>query len=72
MSKNVTIHIPHCNSDNLINMEKLNKIIKEYPKTYEWMRNMARKKWITLGAVLNQYEHLIDKMIYEEEIKTYE
>ena len=49
-----------------IKVEKLNNIVKNYPKTLEWMRHKASWEHMTLGAVLNNYEQYIDELMSEE------
>lgn len=49
-----------------VNVKKLNKIIKDYPKTFEWMQHKASWEHITLGAVLNGYEEYVNELMDKE------
>lgn len=52
-------------------MEKLDKIIKEYPETFDWMEMMANRYWMSLSKVLHEYENYIDKLMCEEDNSRY-
>ena len=58
--------------ENAINMRKLNYIRDNCPNTWEWMQHKARWEWMCLGAVLNNYEEHIDKLMEEEDGFNYE
>lgn len=47
-------------------IEKLDKIIKEYPETFDWMEMMANRYWMSLSKVLHEYEDFIDELMCEE------
>ena len=50
-----------------IDMKKLKKIQKEYPKTFEWIEHKASWEHMCLGAVLNGYEGYIDELMDKED-----
>ena len=52
-----------------INIEKLDKIRDNYPKTYEWMQHKARWECMTMGAILNNYEKYIDELMSKEDME---
>lgn len=52
-------------------MEKLDKIIKEYPKTFDWMGMMANRYWMSLSKVLHECEDYIDELMREEDNSRY-
>ena len=52
-------------------MEKLDKIIKEYPETFDWMEMMANRYWMSLSKVLHEYKNYIDKLMCEEDNSRY-
>ena len=52
-------------------MEKLDKIIKEYPETFDWMKNQADRYWMSLSKVLHEYEDFIDELMREEDNSRY-
>ena len=52
-------------------IEKLDKIIKEYPKTFDWMGMMANRYCMSLSKVLHECEDYIDELMREEDNSCY-
>ena len=47
--------------------DKLDKIIKEYPETFDWMKMQADRLYMSLSKVLHEYEDFIDELMCEED-----
>lgn len=47
--------------------EKLNKVRKEYPKTFEWVRGKARGEHMTLFDVVINWETIVNEMMDKED-----
>ncbi len=57
---------------NIVNVEKLNNIRDNYPATWEWMQYKARCNHMCMGAVLNNSEEYVDRLIeLEDKLKKY-
>lgn len=52
-------------------IEKLDKIIKEYPKTFDWMKRQADCRFMSLSKVLHECEDYIDELMREEDNSRY-
>jgi hypothetical protein len=57
---------------NTVNVKKLNKIRDNYPNTWDWMKHKANWEGMCMGAVLNNNEEYIDRLIeLEDKLKKY-
>lgn len=52
-------------------IEKLDKVIKEYPETFDWMKRQADCRFMSLSKVLHEYEDFIDELMCEEDNSRY-